>query len=68
LFFPSLLGMRLGMEVIRRGCQEDLSAEELLARITQEVKAFSGEGTQGDDQTAVVLKVLGTIPITPRVS
>ncbi|HLA40725.1 MAG TPA: PP2C family protein-serine/threonine phosphatase, partial [Candidatus Glassbacteria bacterium] len=44
-------------EVIRRGCQEDLSAEALLARIIQEVKAFSGEVPQGDDQTVVVLRV-----------
>ncbi|MBI2505208.1 MAG: SpoIIE family protein phosphatase [Candidatus Latescibacteria bacterium] len=44
-------------EVIRRGCQEDLSAEGLLARIIEEAKAFSGEVPQGDDQTVVVLKV-----------
>ncbi|MBI2501728.1 MAG: SpoIIE family protein phosphatase [Candidatus Latescibacteria bacterium] len=52
-----IFGFERTAETIRRGCQEDLSAEALLARITQEVKAFSGNIPQGDDQTVVVLKV-----------
>lgn len=52
-----MFGFERTAEVVRRGCAEDLSAEALLARIIQEVKAFSGEVPQGDDQTAVVLKV-----------
>jgi ligand-binding sensor domain-containing protein len=54
-------GQQFGFErtaaVIRRGCQEGLSAEALLERIVAEARAF-GEGVpQGDDQTVVVLKV-----------
>ena len=44
-------------EVIRQGCQEELSAEALLGRIMAEVKAFSQGAPQGDDQTVVVLRV-----------
>jgi sigma-B regulation protein RsbU (phosphoserine phosphatase) len=44
-------------ETIRQGCQEGLSAEALLERIISEVKAFTGEEPQGDDQTVVVLHI-----------
>ncbi|MBI2501733.1 MAG: SpoIIE family protein phosphatase [Candidatus Latescibacteria bacterium] len=52
-----MFGFERTAETVRRGCAEDLSAEALLARIIQEVKAFSGDVPQGDDQTVVVLKV-----------
>ncbi len=52
-----MFGFERTAETVRKGCAEDLSAEALLARIIQEVKAFSGEVPQGDDQTVVVLKV-----------
>ena len=52
-----LFGFERTAEVIRKGCQEGLSAEAQLERIMGEVKRFRGETPQGDDQTAVVLKV-----------
>ena len=45
------------LEAIRQGCSEGLSAQSLLQRIFAEVKAFSGEAPQDDDQTLVVLHV-----------
>jgi len=44
-------------ETIRQGCLEGLSAEALIDRVITEVKTFSGNTPQGDDQTMVVLKV-----------
>ena len=52
-----MFGFERTAEVIRRGCQEGLSAEALLERIMVEVKGFRGETAQADDQTVVVLKV-----------
>jgi len=52
-----MFGFERTAEVIRRGCQEDLSAEALLAHVIQEVKAFSKDIAQGDDQTIVVVQV-----------
>ena len=43
-------------EVIRQGCQEGLSAEELIDRLIGEVQTFAGEAPQGDDMTVVVMK------------
>lgn len=55
----ALFGFERTAEVIRRGCQEGLSAEGLLERVMQEVKAFRGEVAQGDDQTVVMMKIEG---------
>ena len=44
-------------EAIRTACREGLSAEALLERIIGEVKAFTEDKPQGDDQTVVVLHV-----------
>jgi len=52
-----LFGFERTAETIRKGCQEDLSAEGLLDRIIQEVKAFAGDTPQRDDMTVVVLRV-----------
>ena len=45
------------MEVIRQGCSEGLSPEDLIERLICEVKAFTGDEPQGDDMTCVVVKV-----------
>ena len=45
------------LAMIRQGCSEGLSAQDLLQRIFAEVEAFSGEVAQEDDQTLVVLHV-----------
>ena len=52
-----MFGFERTGEVIRRGCQEGLSAEALLARVMGEVTKFRGETPQGDDQTVVVVNV-----------
>ena len=52
-----LFGFERTAEVIYRGCRENLSAAELLDRIIGEVKMFTGDVPQGDDQTMVVLAV-----------
>jgi len=44
-------------EVIRQGCSEDLSPEELIDRLNGEVEAFAGDEPQGDDMTCVVVRV-----------
>jgi len=52
-----LFGFARTAETICRGCQDDLSAAQLLDRIIREVKEFTGDAPQGDDQTVVVLSV-----------
>ena len=52
-----MFGFEHTAEIIRQGCQEDLSAEALLERVLSEVKAFSGDRPQEDDQTIVVVAV-----------
>jgi len=52
-----MFGFEQTAETVLQGCREDLSAEALLERILEEVKAFAGEMPQGDDQTIVVLQV-----------
>ena len=44
-------------EIVRQGCQEGLSSEALLERILSDVRAFSGDHPQEDDQTIVVVGV-----------
>jgi serine phosphatase RsbU (regulator of sigma subunit) len=52
-----IYGFEQTAETIRQGCSEDLSAEALIDRVISEVKTFSGETPQGDDQTMVVVRV-----------
>ena len=52
-----LFGFDRTMEVIRQGCAEGLSPEELIDRLTAEVKTFTGDEPQADDMTCVVMKV-----------
>ena len=44
-------------EVIRQGCSEGLSPEDLIDRLIGEVKAFTGDEPQADDMTSVVVRV-----------
>ena len=52
-----LFGFDRTMEVIRQGCSERLSPEELIEKLIGEVKAFTGDEPQADDMTCVVVKV-----------
>ena len=52
-----LFGFERTAETIRKGCSQDLTAPQLLDYLINEVKTFSGDTPQGDDQTIVVLAV-----------
>ena len=52
-----LFGFDRAMEVIRQGCCEGLSPEDLIERLICEVKAFTGDEPQADDMTCVALRV-----------
>ena len=52
-----IFGFEQTAETIRNGCTKDLSAPQLLDYLINEVKTFTGETPQGDDQTVVVLAV-----------
>ena len=52
-----LFGFDRTTEVIRQGCSEGLSPEDLIERLIAEVKAFTGDEPQADDMTCVVIKV-----------
>ena len=52
-----MLGFERTAVIIENGCREDLSTEQLLDRILSEVKAFTRDAPQGDDQTVVVIAV-----------
>ena len=52
-----MFGFERTEETIRKGCQEDLSAPQLLDYLIGEVKTFTGDTPQGDDQTVVILGV-----------
>ena len=52
-----MFGFARTAELIHRGCQENLSAAELLDRVTARVKAFTGDSPQADDMTCVVVRV-----------
>lgn len=45
------------MEVVRQGCSEGLSPEELIKRLIGEVKTFAGDEPQVDDMICVAIKV-----------
>ena len=55
----ALFGFDRTMEVIRQGCSEGLSPEDLIDRLIGEVKAFTGDEPQADDMTCVVVRVEG---------
>ena len=50
-----LFGFERAEEIIGRSCGERLSPVALIDRVIEEVKAFSGDALQSDDQTIVVL-------------
>ena len=50
-----LFGFERTADTIRKGCPQDLSAPQLLDYLISEVKTFTGDAPQGDDQTIVVL-------------
>ena len=52
-----LFGFDRTAATIRKGCQQNLTAPQLLGYLTDEVKRFSQEAPQGDDQTVVVLAI-----------
>ncbi len=52
-----MFGDERTLESVRKGCEEDLSAQALLEQIIGDVKSFTGSTPQGDDQTIVVVRV-----------
>ena len=52
-----LFGFDRTANTIRNGCSQNLTAPQLLDHIISEVKTFTGDAPQGDDQTVVVLQV-----------
>jgi len=52
-----MFGFERTAETIKNGCRKNLSAPQLLDYLINEVKSFTGDAPQGDDQTVVVLQV-----------
>ena len=52
-----LFGFGRTTETIQKGCELHLTAPQLLDYLIGEIKQFSQEAPQGDDQTVVVLAV-----------
>ena len=52
-----LFGFGRTAETIQKGCSQNLTAPQLLDYLINEVKTFTGETPQGDDQTIVILGV-----------
>jgi serine phosphatase RsbU (regulator of sigma subunit) len=52
-----IFGFERTEEIIGRSCGEGLSPTALIERVIDEVKSFSAEVPQGDDQTIVVVAV-----------
>ena len=52
-----LFGFDRTAEVIRRGCLNGLSEEELIDHIIAEMLSFTGDTQQGDDRTIVVVRL-----------
>jgi serine phosphatase RsbU (regulator of sigma subunit) len=46
-------------EMIRKACEDDLSAKATIDRILEVVDRFKGDASQDDDLTCVVLRVEG---------
>lgn len=45
-------------QLVLDGCRQDMGTEALVDKVLQEVKAFSGQEAQEDDQTIVAVQVL----------
>jgi serine phosphatase RsbU (regulator of sigma subunit) len=54
-----LFGYGRTAAAVREGCRAGLSPADLLERLIQEVRNFSGSVSQGDDVTCVVLQIEG---------
>ena len=52
-----MFGFESTAAAISQGCQEGMSAEELIDRLIGAVQAFAGDTPQGDDRTCVVLRI-----------
>jgi len=52
-----LFGFERTADTIKKGCEENLTAPKLLDYLINEVKSFSEDTPQGDDQTIIVLQV-----------
>ena len=52
-----MFGFEQTAETIKNGCARNLAAPQLLDHLIIELKAFTGEKPQGDDQTVVILAV-----------
>lgn len=52
-----MFGFDQTAETVQQGCQAGLSAEALLERLLSDVRRFSGDNPQEDDQTIVVVGV-----------
>ena len=52
-----MFGFDQTAKTVQQGCQAGLSAEALLEKMLSEVRAFSGDHPQEDDQTIVVVGV-----------
>ena len=52
-----MFGFEHTADVIRQGCSEGLSPEELVERLIGEARAFTGDEPQADDMTCVVVRV-----------
>jgi len=57
-----MFGFEQTAATIRQGCTDGLSAEALIDRLIDKAKSFAGATPQGDDMTAVVLRVKGKTP------
>jgi len=52
-----MFGFERTAETIRNGCSQGQSAPQLLDHLISEVKTFTGDTPQGDDQAIVILGV-----------
>ena len=52
-----IFGFEQTAETIRQGCQEGLAAEDLIERVVDTLKDFTGDKPQEDDMTWVVARV-----------
>ena len=52
-----MFGYERTAEIVRQGCEDDLSPEALLERIIETVQAFTGHAPATDDMTCLVLAV-----------
>ncbi|MBT4500491.1 MAG: SpoIIE family protein phosphatase [Gemmatimonadetes bacterium] len=52
-----MFGFGRTANIVRQACAENLSAEELIDRLINSVKGFTGDAPQMDDMTVVVMKI-----------